>query len=60
MKGRIDDENEENEVRKPVVNAEKNAPVKVVKTTKPSSNAVTLKQALQNVSERHCILEFSN
>ena len=52
MKGRISDENDENEVQKPVVNTEKNPSVKVVKPTKPSSNAMTLKQALQNVSSK--------
>lgn len=56
MKDRLGDENDENdsgEVKapKPVVTTDKNPPVKTTKPNKPASTAVTLKQALQNVSE---------
>ena len=57
MKDRIGDDNDENEVGevkqpKPVPTTEKNQPVKNTKPTKPTSTSLTLKQALQNVSER--------
>jgi len=55
MKDRIVDENDENEkgevkTQKPVSTTEKNPPVKVTKPNKSTSNSLTLKQALQNVS----------
>lgn len=54
MKDRIADENDENDVgqvkvQKPVSNTEKNPTVKATKPSKPTSNSLTLKQALQNV-----------
>jgi hypothetical protein len=56
MKDRIVDDNNENETGevkppKPVLTTEKNPPVKSTKPTKPTSIALSLKQALQNVSE---------
>jgi hypothetical protein len=56
MKDRIVDDNDENEIveikpPKPVSTTEKNPPVKSTKSNKPTSNALSLKQALQNVSE---------
>jgi hypothetical protein len=55
MKDRLADDNDENEagevkIQKPVVTTEKNPSVKVTKPNKPTSNALTLKQALQNVN----------
>lgn len=56
MKDRLGDANDENdsgEVKapKPAVTAEKNPPpTKAMKPNKPTATAVTLKQALQNVS----------
>lgn len=52
MKDRITDENDENDANvvkapKPVLNTEKNPPIKATKPTKQTS--LTLKQALQNV-----------
>jgi len=54
MKGQIADDNDENEssevkVTKPVSSTEKNPPVKATKPSKPTSTALTLKQALQNI-----------
>jgi hypothetical protein len=52
MKDQLVDENESSEVKipKPVTTIEKNPPVKTTKPNKPTSHALTLKQALQNVS----------
>jgi hypothetical protein len=55
MKDRLVDENDENQtgevkIQKPVSTTEKNPSAKVAKPTKPTSNTLTLKQTLQNVS----------
>jgi hypothetical protein len=55
MKDRIVDDNNENETGevkppKPVLTTEKNPPVKSTKPTKPTSTALSLKQALQNIN----------
>jgi hypothetical protein len=55
MKDRLADDNDENETvevkpQKPVVTAEKYPPAKATKPNKPTSNSLTLKQALQNVN----------
>jgi hypothetical protein len=55
MKDRIVDENDENEqgevkTQKPVSTTEKNPSAKATKPNKSTSNSLTLKQALQNVS----------
>lgn len=50
MRSRIsDDEDQENEVPKVTSNVEKASMNKPMKATKPSSNGLTLKQALQNI-----------
>ena len=59
MKDRIGDENDENDsgetkVPKPAVTVEKNPSVKPTKPNKPTPTALTLKQALQNVSTMIC------
>ncbi|CAF4581072.1 unnamed protein product, partial [Rotaria sp. Silwood1] len=55
MKERILDENDENQsgeikTQKPILSNEKNPSVKITKPNKPSSNTLTLKQALQNMN----------
>ncbi|CAF4532713.1 unnamed protein product [Rotaria sp. Silwood2] len=55
MKERIVDENDENQpgevkTQKPISSIEKNPSVKMTKPNKPSSNILTLKQALQNIN----------
>jgi hypothetical protein len=60
MKDRITDENDENDagevkVQKPVTTTEKNPPTKPSKLPKPTSNTLTLKQALQNVNFKFLI-----
>lgn len=59
MKDRIGDENDENDsgetkVPKPAAPVEKNPSVKPTKPNKPTPPALTLKQALQNVSTMIC------
>ncbi|CAF1295956.1 unnamed protein product [Adineta steineri] len=55
MKDRVPDENDENETvtnkaPKPIPTTEKNTSVKATKPNKPTSNALTLKQTLQNIN----------